>query len=172
MTGQLPAVVRVPTFQVHEAMPLLLALVGARPDAVDGPDLYSTTIVQYAPGLVSTVAVAYPPGFTGELSAVNLRVKLGDFDGFGVGFGLGVGAGVCELVGPGAGDDAAAVGFSLGVTAAGDDGAGEATASCVVIGLWSVRVAIAAIPLCCGDPVLVNATAPRVTNTAARIVTR
>jgi hypothetical protein len=46
VTGQLPAVVLVPTFQVHEATPELLAYFGPRPEAVDGPDLYSTTMEQ------------------------------------------------------------------------------------------------------------------------------
>ena len=35
VTGQLPAVVRVPTFHVHDATPVLLAYLGPRPAAVD-----------------------------------------------------------------------------------------------------------------------------------------
>jgi hypothetical protein len=46
VTGQLPAVVLEPTFHVHDATPVLLAYLGPSPAAVDGPDLYSTTIVQ------------------------------------------------------------------------------------------------------------------------------
>jgi hypothetical protein len=46
VTGQLPRVVLVPTFQVQDATPVLLADFGPRPAAVAGPDLYSTTMVQ------------------------------------------------------------------------------------------------------------------------------
>jgi hypothetical protein len=46
VTGQLPAVVRVPTFHVQDATPLPFAYFGPKPLAVDGPDLYSTTIEQ------------------------------------------------------------------------------------------------------------------------------
>ena len=46
VTGQLPADVRVPTFQVHDAEPLPLAYCGPSPAAVDAPDLYSTTMLQ------------------------------------------------------------------------------------------------------------------------------
>lgn len=58
VTGQLPSVVLVPTLQVQEATPVELAVLGSRPAAVDGPDLYSTTILQLARGKVLTVAVA------------------------------------------------------------------------------------------------------------------
>ena len=95
VTGQLPEVVRLPTFQVHVATPALLAYLGPRPDAVDGPDLYSTTIVQEAPALALTEAVANDPGLTGEVSEVNASIRLGTEVGFGVGTGVGtvVGAG-------------------------------------------------------------------------------
>jgi len=46
VTGQLPEVVRVPTFHVQLTAPVALAVFGPRPAAVDGPDLYSTTMVQ------------------------------------------------------------------------------------------------------------------------------
>jgi hypothetical protein len=52
-----------------------------------------------------TVAVANDPGFTGDVSEVNVNVRLGAGVGFGVGFGVGPGvaAGVGGLVGPGVG---------------------------------------------------------------------
>jgi hypothetical protein len=103
VTGQLPAVVRGPTLQVQDAIPLLLAVLGPRPAAVEGPDLYSTTIAQEAPALVRTVAVALAPGLIGDVSELNVSVRLGGGVGFGVGrgVGLGVGAGVGLGVGLG-----------------------------------------------------------------------
>ena len=78
-TGQLPADVRDPTLQAHDTTPLAPATFSPRPEAVDGPDLYSTRIVQVAPAFVLTVAVAFDPGDTGEVSDVNstLKVPLG-----------------------------------------------------------------------------------------------
>lgn len=58
VTGQLPGVVLVPTFQVHDATPEEFAFFGSRPAADEGPDLYSTTMLQLAPAKVLTVAVA------------------------------------------------------------------------------------------------------------------
>jgi hypothetical protein len=110
VTGQLPAVVREPTFHVQEAIPLLFAVLGPSPAAFEGPDLYSTTIVQEAPALVRTVAVAFDPGETGEVSELNVSARLGGGVGFGVGrgVGLGVGAGVGFGVGLGVGAGVAA----------------------------------------------------------------
>jgi hypothetical protein len=39
VTGQLPGVVLVPTFQVQLTLPLAFAAFGPRPAAVEGPDL-------------------------------------------------------------------------------------------------------------------------------------
>jgi hypothetical protein len=58
VTGQLPGVVRPPTFHVQDAIPVEFADVGPRPDAVEGPDLYSTSIEQLAPANVLAFAVA------------------------------------------------------------------------------------------------------------------
>ncbi len=58
VTGQLPMVVLLPTFHVQDAAPPLFAVLGPSPAAVDGPDLYSTTIVHAVLGLVLTVALA------------------------------------------------------------------------------------------------------------------
>lgn len=52
VTGQDPGVVRVPTFHVQLAFPEPSAVVGPNPAAVDGPDLYSTTMLQFAPAAV------------------------------------------------------------------------------------------------------------------------
>jgi hypothetical protein len=40
VTGQLPGVVREPTVQLQEMVPLALAFFGPRPAALEGPDLY------------------------------------------------------------------------------------------------------------------------------------
>jgi len=52
VTGHDPGVVRVPTFQVQLAFPELLAVLGPKPAAVEGPDAYSTTMLQLAPAAV------------------------------------------------------------------------------------------------------------------------
>src|SRR3989454_7016677 len=65
ITGHLPGVVLEPTRQVQLTCPRLLASWGTRPRARDGPDLYSTTIVQAAPGTVLAVSVASVNGATG-----------------------------------------------------------------------------------------------------------
>ena len=65
MTGHLPGVVLEPTRQVQLTCPRLFASWGTRPRARDGPDLYSTTIVQAAPGTVLAVSVASVNGATG-----------------------------------------------------------------------------------------------------------
>jgi len=95
VTGQLPGVVRLPTFQVHDAIPLLLAYLGSRPAAVEGPDLYSTMIVHAARAMVFTFAVAYAPRLTGEVSEVNDKANVGAVVGSGTGSVVGarVGAG-------------------------------------------------------------------------------
>lgn len=113
VTGQLPAVVRVPTLQVQEAVPVLLASFGPRPAALEGPDLYSTAIVQEAPGAVVTFAVANAPGLTGEVSDVNANVNVGGRVGSGV--GASVGAGVMA-------------GGGIGVVARNEDSGDRATA--------------------------------------------
>jgi hypothetical protein len=51
-TGHLPGVVRVPTVQLQVTAPLALAVSAPRPAALDGPDLYSTMMVQAAPPAV------------------------------------------------------------------------------------------------------------------------
>jgi len=113
VTGQPPSVVLVPTFQVHDAMPLAFAVVGPSPAACEGPDLYSTTIEQEAPAFVVTVAVASEPRATGEVSDVKASARVGFVVGAGVGFGAGgaVGFGVGAGVAFGAGG---AVGFAVG----------------------------------------------------------
>jgi hypothetical protein len=58
VTGQEPGVVRVPTFQVQLTTPVEPAVLFPKPLAVEGPDLYSTTIEQAALGEVLAVAVA------------------------------------------------------------------------------------------------------------------
>lgn len=58
VTGQEPGVVRVPTFQVQLTTPVEPAVWFPRPLALEGPDLYSTTIQQAALGVVLAVAVA------------------------------------------------------------------------------------------------------------------
>src|SRR5450759_5703940 len=40
VTGQLPGVVREPTVQLQDTVPLALAFFGLRPAALEGPDLY------------------------------------------------------------------------------------------------------------------------------------
>jgi hypothetical protein len=50
VTGHVPGVVRVPTFQVHATAPEADAVFGYRPAAVEGPDLYSTSMEQFALG--------------------------------------------------------------------------------------------------------------------------
>lgn len=58
VTGQEPAVVRVPTLHVQLTEPPEPAVLGPSPAALDGPDLYWTTIEQAAPGEVRAAAVA------------------------------------------------------------------------------------------------------------------
>jgi hypothetical protein len=70
VTGQFPADVRVPTFQVHETRPLLVARFGSRPAARDGPDLYVTVIEQLAPEFVTTAAEALWFGEIGDVRVV------------------------------------------------------------------------------------------------------
>ena len=58
VTGQDPGVVRVPTFHVQLTLPFEVAVSGPNPAAFEGPDLYSTVMVQDAAGAVLAVAVA------------------------------------------------------------------------------------------------------------------
>jgi hypothetical protein len=130
VTGPLPEAVFGPTCQAQDATPLPSAICGCSPPAVAGPDLYTTAMVQDAPGFVLTVAVARDPFATGEVSEVKIRVSVGATVGWGVagavgsGFGgavVGTGVGASDRVGisatacVAAGDD---VGDALGVVAA------------------------------------------------------
>lgn len=63
-TGQDPAVVRVPTFHVHEAYPFPSDCVAPSPAAVDKPDLYVTVHVYCVLGEPLIFTVAYCPAFT------------------------------------------------------------------------------------------------------------
>jgi len=89
VTGQLPGVVRVPTSQVHCTVPEADAVVGPRPAAVLGPDLYSTSMEQAAPGAVPTVAVpGLPCPVAGSRTMVTVsggagRAVGGRLEGFG-----------------------------------------------------------------------------------------
>jgi hypothetical protein len=108
VTGPVPDAVFGPTCQLHDATPLGSAVPGRSPPAVAGPDLYTTSIVQDAPGFVFTVAVARDPFATGDVSEVNANVRLGATVGRGVdgavdaatgGTGVGMAVGASEGVG-------------------------------------------------------------------------
>jgi hypothetical protein len=90
VTGHEPAVVLTPTFQLQLTSPAAFAVLGSRPAAVDGPDLYSTSIVQYAAAAVLTAAVAVFPPAIGVVSFVNVTAIVAASDGSGVGVGSGV----------------------------------------------------------------------------------
>jgi hypothetical protein len=130
VTGQLPGVVPVPTFQVQDATPLAFAVCGPSPAAFDGPDRYTTTMVQYAPAFVLTLAVAYDPFATGEVSEVKVRVRVG------LGVGLGVdGAAGRGVDGTGVGTAVAAsenVGVSTTDSVAAADGVADTPGVVVV----------------------------------------
>ena len=70
VTGQLPGVVREPTVQLQDTVPLALAFFGLRPAALEGPDLYCTTTVQAAPAAVFAPTVAVEPRLIGEVRLV------------------------------------------------------------------------------------------------------
>ena len=61
VTGQDPGVVRLPTIQLQVTAPAPDAVFGLRPRAVEGPDLYSTSMEQSALGAVWALAVATLP---------------------------------------------------------------------------------------------------------------
>jgi hypothetical protein len=91
VTGHEPTVVREPIFQVQLTLPVPLAVLGPRPAALDGPDLYSTTMVHVAPAFVRATRVAKAPRETGEVRLVIRTVT--DDPGAPVGVGRGVGPG-------------------------------------------------------------------------------
>jgi hypothetical protein len=70
VTGHEPTVVRVPTLHVQLTLPVLLAVLGPSPAALEGPDLYSTVIVHAAPAFVRAAMLANEPRETGEVRLV------------------------------------------------------------------------------------------------------
>jgi hypothetical protein len=109
VTGPVPDAVLGPTCQLHDATPLAFAVCGRSPPAVDGPDLYMTTMVQDAPGVVLTVAIARDAFATGEVSEVKPRTRVGATVGWRVGgAGVGGGVGASDTVGLPAADAVAA----------------------------------------------------------------
>ncbi len=166
MTGHDPGVVRLPTFHVQLTMPDEFAVLSPRPAAVEGPDLYWTSMEQAAPAAVFTVAVALAPRLIGEVNVVNARERVGLGVGFGVGlgvgsgvgFGVGVGVGLGVAFGVGAGVSAgvgsgvgAGVGFGVGVGV----GVGVGSGVAVSIGASDGAVDWTAVP-----PVGVGAALP------------
>ncbi|HEX9040927.1 MAG TPA: hypothetical protein VF838_07835 [Trebonia sp.] len=101
VTGHEPAAVFVPTFHVQVTDPLAPAVAGPSPAALDGPDAYTTTIVQVALAAVLTTAVSNWPGLTaGRLTNVTVTAAWGAVGrGVAVGVGCGVGLGVGLAVG-------------------------------------------------------------------------
>ena len=106
----MPRVVLLPTFHDHETVPVELAVLSPRPAAVDGPDLYSTSIEQRAFGevLTDTDAVLFRGTvavreltFTGSVVDAGAEVGFGfgPAVGFGVLVGLVVVAGVLAVAG-------------------------------------------------------------------------
>jgi hypothetical protein len=71
VTGQLPLLVAAPTVQDQLMTPVEDAGLAPRPAALDGPDLYSTSMPQVARASVLIVAVALLPALIGEVSDVN-----------------------------------------------------------------------------------------------------
>jgi len=59
--GQLPSVVRAPTIHDQPTLPVPSLVMGLRPAAVDGPDLYVTTIEQEVFPVVFTCRCAVWP---------------------------------------------------------------------------------------------------------------
>jgi hypothetical protein len=101
VTGHDPGVVFRPTIQVQLAAPVPSAVAGPSPAAFDGPLLYRTTILQFAPGRVRTDAAASSPGETGDVSPVKATRSGPAVGGFGVavfGAAVGVGGGVAAVV--------------------------------------------------------------------------
>lgn len=68
VTGHEPVEVLLPIRQVHVTDPPLFAALSPSPDALDGPEAYSTVIEQRAPAAVRAVAVAKWLWETGEES--------------------------------------------------------------------------------------------------------
>ena len=103
VTGQLPGVVREPTVQLQDTVPLALAALGPRPAALEGPDLYSTTTVQAAPAIVRAPTVAVAPRLMGEVRLVIATViapLAGAVLGRGVAAGFAVAAGAEDGIAP------------------------------------------------------------------------
>jgi hypothetical protein len=94
VTGHLPADVLIPTFHDQLTAPVALAVFGSSPAAVDGPDLYSTSIEHSARGEVFTFAVAVRPGSIGEVNDVNVTASVVS----GGAEGSTIGTGVCSGV--------------------------------------------------------------------------
>ena len=120
VTGHEPRVVEPPMSQVQEVAPEESAVFGPRPAALDGPDLYCTTIEQLAPARVCTAAVAFELRGAGEVNVVKATVIAGGGVGAGVLTGAGVGAGVLTGAGVFVGEAAIvseAVGSGEGVGA-------------------------------------------------------
>jgi hypothetical protein len=96
VTGQLPGVVRVLTVQLQVTAPVALAVLGPRPAAREGPDLYSTTTVQAALAAVFAPTVAVDPRLIGEVKLVIATVTApvtGGVVGRGVAVGFAVATG-------------------------------------------------------------------------------
>jgi hypothetical protein len=153
VTGQVPSVVFAPTFHVHEATPLPSATWGSRPAALDGPDLYWTTIVQFAPGLVLTAAVASELRGAGEVSEVKASARVGAAVALGaavgvtlgsavaIGASVGVGSGVGGAIAVGDGVEPSALnGLDVGVAPA------LRVAMTVATPVWEGRPTLASVP--------------------------
>ena len=97
VTGQLPAVVLVPTVQLQLTTPDPSAVLDPSPAALDGPDLYSTVIEQAAPAAACAVAVAVAPPLTGDVSEVILTAEKPPDVGVATGVGAGVGTGAVAV---------------------------------------------------------------------------
>ena len=153
VTGPVPDAVFGPTCQLHDATPLPSAVCGRSPPAADGPDLYTTAMVQDAAGFVLTVAVARDPFSTGEVSEVKIRVRVGTavaWGGGGASVGRGVGA-----------SDAVGISATDAVAAADEPGdAPRAVADTVAVGCSTAGV----------SPSGRDATAATAIDTATRIV--
>ena len=99
VTGHDPAVVLLPTLQVHDTTPDAFAVLAPRPAAVADPDLYSTSIEHFARDAVLTVTVALAPAVMGEVNRVMPSFSVAFAAGVAVGSAVSAGVGSAGRVG-------------------------------------------------------------------------